>query len=101
MPDFENANYELLTDSYEKALVKQIGLLSAALKDATENFSPKVIAKYSHQMAVYFNAFYEHNKVLDIGDKKLENARLCLTSSFKSTLSKALGILGIVAPERM
>ncbi len=100
-PDFNNAKYDLLADQHEKNLVRQIGLFSKFLKDSADNLSPKVIAKYSHDMAVNFNSFYENNKVLDIGDKNLENVRLCLTYSFRSTLSKSLEILGIVSPERM
>lgn len=69
--------------------------------DAAKNLSPKVIARYCHDLAVAFNSFYEHVKVLDLGDKKLENSRLCLVNSFKLTLEKALGLLGIVAPDKM
>ncbi|PJC50243.1 MAG: hypothetical protein CO032_05490, partial [Nitrosopumilales archaeon CG_4_9_14_0_2_um_filter_34_16] len=41
------------------------------------------------------------SKVLDLGDANLENARLCLVNSFKTTLEKALDLLGIKAPDRM
>ncbi|HSB50271.1 MAG TPA: DALR anticodon-binding domain-containing protein, partial [Nitrosopumilaceae archaeon] len=34
-------------------------------------------------------------------DESLTNARLCLVSSFKSTIKKALSLLGIPSPERM
>jgi len=50
---------------------------------------------------VSFNAFYEHVKVLDTGDDSLVNIRLCLVSSFKSTLEKALNLLGVPSPPRM
>ena len=65
------------------------------------NFSPKVIARYCHDLAVSFNSFYEKNKVLGIDNEKLEDARLCLVNSFKMTLEKSLNLLGIVAPSRM
>ncbi len=69
--------------------------------DAANNLSPKVIARYCYDLAVSFNSFYEHVKVLGIGDEKLEKSRLCLVNSFKMTLVKSLNLLGITAPERM
>ena len=94
-------NFSLLFDKTELNLIKIIGLFGISVKDSANNFSPKVIARYSHDLAVSFNSFYEHTKVLGIGDEKLENARLCLVNSFKITLEKSLDLLGIVAPNKM
>lgn len=94
-------DFSLLHDDSELELVKIIGLFDMHVIDAAKNISPKVIARYCHDLAVAFNSFYEHVKVLDLGDEKLENSRLCLVNSFKLTLEKALGLLGIVAPDKM
>jgi arginyl-tRNA synthetase len=99
-PQFD-ADFGLLDNDYEKNLIKTIGLFDIYVLDAANNLSPKVIARYCYNLAVSFNAFYEHVKVLDSGDNSLMNSRLCLMLSFKSTLEKALNLLGIVAPERM
>ncbi|MFB5612297.1 MAG: DALR anticodon-binding domain-containing protein, partial [Nitrosarchaeum sp.] len=94
-------DFSLLSDKSELDLIKTIGLFDIHVLDAAKNLSPKVIARYCHDLAVTFNSFYEHNKVLDLGDEKLENSRLCLVNSFKLTLEKALGLLGIVPPDKM
>ncbi|MFB5645517.1 MAG: arginine--tRNA ligase [Nitrosopumilaceae archaeon] len=99
-PNFD-VSYDLLKNEFETELVKVIGLFGIQIKDSANNLSPKVIAKYCYNLAVAFNGFYEHVKVIDSGDKSLTNARLCLVSSFKSTLEKALNLLGIPSPERM
>ncbi len=99
-PNFD-ASFELLTDEFEIQLLKQISLFDLQVKDAANNFSPKVIARYCYRLAVAFNAFYEHVKVLDINNDSLTNVRLCLVVSFQSTLTKALNLLGIEAPSRM
>ena len=96
-----DVDFSLLSSKPELNLVKTIGLFGIAVHDAANNLSPKVIARYSHDLAVSFNSFYEHTKVLGIGDEKLENARLCLVNSFKITLEKSLDLLGIVAPNKM
>ena len=100
VPSFE-ANFDLISDEHEKNLVKMLGLFPIRVTDAANNLSPKVIAKYSHDLAVSFNSFYEHNKVLDIGDSLLENLRLCFVYSFKLTIEKALNLIGIETPNKM
>ena len=99
-PNFE-VSFDLLENEFEIRLVKQIGRFELEIKDAAQNFSPKVIAKYCYNLAVAFNAFYEHVKVLEIENDSLTNVRLCLVSSFQSTMERALNLLGINAPLRM
>jgi arginyl-tRNA synthetase len=94
-------DFSLLSDKSELDLIKIIGLFDIHVLNASKNLSPKVMAKYCHDLAVAFNSFYEHVKVLDLDDEKLENSRLCLVNSFKLTLVKALELLGISAPDRM
>ncbi|WP_101477514.1 arginine--tRNA ligase [Candidatus Nitrosotalea bavarica] len=99
-PMFE-VNLDEMQTIYETDLVKVIGKFDLQVEDAAKNLSPKVIAKYCYQLAVSFNTFYEHVKVLAAESESLINARLCLVYSFKETLGKALELLGIDAPSRM
>ncbi|NNL57871.1 MAG: arginine--tRNA ligase [Nitrosopumilus sp.] len=94
-------DFSLLKEESEIELIKTIGLFDIQVRDAANNFSPKVIAKYCHDLAVAFNSFYEKVKVLDLDDEKLENSRLCLVLSFKITIDRVLSLLGIMAPDRM
>jgi len=100
VPNF-GVSFELLDNEFEIALIKQIGKFDLQIADAANNFSPKVIARYCYTLAVTFNAFYEHVKVLDDKNKSLINERLCLVSSFKSTIHNALDLLGILSPNMM
>ena len=96
-----DVNFSLLKEKSEIELIKNIGLFNLQVRDAANNLSPKVIARYCHDLAVAFNSFYEKSKVLGLGDTALENSRLCLVNSFKIVLEKALDLLGIHAPDRM
>ncbi len=98
-PDFD-ADYGLLDGDYERELVKMIGTFAICVTDAANNISPKVVARYCHGLAVAFNGFYEHVRILD-SDAARINARLCLVSSFASTLEKAMDLLGIPATKKM
>jgi len=99
-PNFET-NFDGLDTIYERDLAKVIAKFDLHVEDAAKNLSPKIIAKYCYQLAVLFNTFYEHVKVLTADSESTVNARLCLVYSFKETLAKALQLLGIDAPERM
>ena len=100
MPSID-VDFSLLSDEPELNLIKNIGLFNLQVRDAANNLSPKVIARYCHDLAVSFNSFYEKSKVLSLDDANLENSRLCLVNSFKMTLEKALDLLGVKTPDRM
>jgi arginyl-tRNA synthetase len=99
-PNFD-VSFDGLITEYELNLVKAIGKFDIQIEDAAKNLSPKIIARYCYELAVTFNAFYEHVKVLTAEDKSLINARLCIVYCFKETLVKALDLLGISSPSRM
>jgi len=96
-----DVDFTLLKENSELDLIKNIGLFNLQVRDAANNLSPKVIARYCYDLAVSFNSFYEKSKVLELGDVELENSRLCLVNSFKIVLEKALDLLGIQSPDRM
>ena len=96
-----DVDFTLLKEKSDLDLIKNIGLFNLQVRDAANNLSPKVVARYCYDLAVSFNSFYEKSKVLDLGDVKLENSRLCLVNSFKIVLEKALELLGIQSPDRM
>jgi len=96
-----DVSFANLTTDHEINLIKIIGKFDIQIEDSAKNLSPKLIARYCYELAVSFNGFYEHVKVLTAENKDLVNARLCLVSSFKETLAKALDIIGIASPDRM
>ncbi|RNJ77043.1 MAG: arginine--tRNA ligase [Nitrosopumilus sp. B06] len=96
-----NVDYSLLDGRPELALIKGIGMLEVCVRDAARNMSPKVVSRYCHDLAVAFNTFYEKSHVLNLDDENLENARLCVVNSFKITIARGLGLLGIAAPDVM
>ncbi len=96
-----DVNFSLLREKSELDLIKIIGLFNLQVRDAANNFSPKVISRYCHDLAVSFNSFYEHVKVLESDTDDLKSSRICLVNSFNLTLEKALSLLGIAAPPKM
>ncbi|HJM13982.1 MAG TPA: arginine--tRNA ligase [Candidatus Nitrosopelagicus sp.] len=99
-PNFDN-DLSNFTDQYEINLIKKIATYDLQVNDAANNLSPKVISRYCYELSVTFSSFYEHVMVLNAETDELKNSRLCLVSSFQSTLANALSLLGIDAPVRM
>jgi arginyl-tRNA synthetase len=59
---------------------------------------PHLICTYLYELAQEFNRFYEKCRI--IGDER-EAVRLSLVVQYRDTLARGLGLLGIVAPEKM
>ncbi len=99
-PDFDSG-FDLLDGEHESALIRLIGLLSLRIEDAAGNLAPKIIARYCRDLAVSFNTFYEHVRVIDAENKDATNQRLCLVLAFKKTLRTGLQLIGVPSPDRM
>ena len=98
-PDY-TGDLSVLDGGPELALMRLLGTYGMVIDGASENLSPKVVARYCHDLAVAFNAFYESSRVVGVGDP-LENARLCLVGAFRAAIRDSLGVLGIEATIRM
>ena len=94
------ADPAVLESGRERDLIRLLGMYGMVVEGASANLSPKVVARYCHDLAVAFNAFYESSRVIGAGGP-LENARLRLVDGFGAVIRDALGILGIEAPVRM
>jgi len=99
-PDL-NVTFDLINSKHELELLKNIGKFEICVNDAVKNLSPKVIARLCYDLAVSFNAFYEHVHVLNAETPDLVNARLCLVHCYKTVIEKSLSLLGILTPSRM
>ncbi len=82
----------------ERSLLRKISEYPEVVDKALYELMPHAICTYLYELAQTFNRFYEHNRVID--DER-EALRLELVRLYADTLKDGLGILGIVAPERM
>ena len=93
-------NYDLITEQDAIELLKEINRFPAVIKDAAEKYEPSVVARFAVDVAQAFNKFYNSTRI-NVDDKELKNARVMLTYLTKNTISEALSLLGIEAPEAM
>lgn len=85
----------------EKNLVKKLSMLDKAVIAAGEYYSPKEVCRYSHELAVSFNEFYEKVPVNRETDQELRDARLVLVDAATRVLAQSMRILGIPVLEKI
>ena len=93
--DFKNPELQ------ETNLLELIARLPEEVARAAEAYKPVIIATYCFEMADAFNNFYHNCPILKAGSDEKIRARLALTAAAKQTISNALGLLGIKAPDMM
>jgi arginyl-tRNA synthetase len=91
----------LLAEAPDAALVREILRLPEVVEDAATNEETQGIPAYATQLATTFHAYYRDAKVVDPGEPERSARRLALALAAQRTIARALGLLGISAPESM
>lgn len=95
-------NFESHTmSSEEKQLIKLVYQYPAAIQAAADAYNPAVVASYAYDLAKAYNHFYHDHIVVDNEQKEITSFRLHLSEMTSLAISKCMGILGIIVPERM
>ncbi|MEI8218343.1 MAG: arginine--tRNA ligase [Elusimicrobiota bacterium] len=90
----------LLTTAAERNLLKKIALLDDTLDLCIKTNSPHHVTAFLMEIADLYHKFYEQCRVLT-DDPALTRARLALVSGVAKTITTALNLLGVSAPEKM
>ncbi len=104
LPD--QADVDLLTESWELDVARQLAFWPDVVEDATAMLEPHRIPYYVHDLATAVHRFYHagnadsRNRVV-VDDPALTRARLELCRAARHTLKAALDLMGVSAPERM
>jgi len=93
-------NLELLEETSELDLIKQIIRLPEIIEDTAKDYQLQRLPSYAIGLAESFHKFYEKCKVIT-EDKKLTDARLSLVLATKIVLENILELMGISAPKEM
>jgi arginyl-tRNA synthetase len=83
----------------ERDLVKRLTDFPAVVAEATERRGPHALPTYAIRVADDFHRFYHQHRVL--GSDDAEPFRLGLCTATQTVVARALGLIGVAAPERM
>ena len=82
-------------------LVLVAGSLDARVEQAVSAQEPAFVARYAFELAQAFNGFYHKHHILSEEDEVKRSFLMLLTIFVRDKLVAALGLMGIVAPEKM
>jgi arginyl-tRNA synthetase len=82
-------------------LLLLLGSLDFAVDAAIGAQEPAFLAKYAFQLAQAFNNFYHKHHILSEADEQKRAFLMSLTELVEAQLVRALGLMGIEAPEKM
>jgi arginyl-tRNA synthetase len=97
----EGGDVALLTHPMELELVRKMLQLPELVHLMATQLEPHHLPHYAQELATAFHAFYTECRVLDEANAALSQARLKLCLAAKTTLARALTLMGMTAPERM
>jgi len=99
----EGADCSLLVHPSELALVRKLLELPEIVALAATERAPHHLPHYAQDLAAAFHVFYRDCRVVssEPADAALTKARLRLALAAKLVLGRALGLMGVGAPERM
>jgi arginyl-tRNA synthetase len=89
-----------LVEPQERALALQVLAFPTAIDAVLENYQPHKLCTYVFDVATAFSAFYEHCRIKG-SPEPTYSSRLALADATALVLERALGLLGIDAPDQM
>ncbi|MEA3375967.1 MAG: arginine--tRNA ligase [Chloroflexota bacterium] len=97
----EPGDVSLLIHESEQALIRKMLELPEVVVQAAEQRAPHRLTFYAQELASDFHAFYRDCRVVAEEAPGQTRARLMLVQAAQLTLARALGLLGVTAPEQM
>jgi arginyl-tRNA synthetase len=85
----------------ERNLIRALVAFPDEIAEAVERRGPHRIAAYALELAQEFTAFYRDCKVVGAEPEATESFRIALSQAARQTLTLALGLLGVSAPDSM
>ncbi|MEE8369684.1 MAG: arginine--tRNA ligase [Dehalococcoidia bacterium] len=100
--DYADGDVSLLNHESELALIRKMLQLPELVESIALSLEPHQLPYYAVELATVFHDFYERCRVVsDDVPPPLSKARLKLVAAAQQVLARALGLMGMSAPERM
>lgn len=100
---FDGGDVALLTHPAELELIRAMLRFPEIIETAANKLEPHHLPHYAIDLAGVFHSFYKQCRVVssDPADAEITRARLKLIAAAKTTLARALNLMGVRAPESM
>jgi arginyl-tRNA synthetase len=91
----------LTLEPAERELIRRLLAFPPEVLEAADRRAPHRIAAYALELAQVFTAFYRDCRVIGAEPEGLEAFRIALSAATQRVIARALGLLGVSAPETM
>lgn len=88
-------------NSEELLILRQLYQFPEVVLKAAQEYAPNHICTYLHNLAQYYNTFYNQHSILSADNQSQIELRLGLTAATAQVIKNGLNLLGIEAPEKM
>ena len=95
-----DVDLSLLKDEEELNIIKKILAFTEVVEKSAKSLEVHRIAFYLQDLVSAFHGYYSRHRVVS-KDHALSSARLLLMDCLRVTISNALSVMGVSAPERM
>lgn len=85
----------------EEGLIQMLADFATVVKQASEDYSPSVIANYVYDFVKEYNQFYHDFSILREENEAVKVFRLALSANVAKVVRLGMGLLGIEVPDRM
>jgi len=93
--------YTHLTHEKELDVIKRLGDFTTVVADSAAKRKPHIVVNYVHDLVSAFHSLYGAKKFIDADDAEGTCERLALVKALRITISNALALIGVSAPESM
>ena len=85
----------------EREALQTLCQYEVRLHEAMREYSPALIANFAYEMAKSYNKFYQNIPIFSEADAGKLKFRVAFSTVIADTIRKAMGILGIIVPDKM
>ena len=99
--DIDESSLEHLKLDIETQLINKLLTFPEVIRKSSQTLEPQNISNYLAELASSFHSYYAKEKVIDLENKILTEARIYLINATRIVIRNGLKVLGVSAPEQM
>ncbi len=93
-----NGRFRGITHDAEYALIKKINEFSGVIDESVKKLDSSLIARYSHELALLFNKFYEACPVMK---GEVNESRVAIVNAYLNVMGECMRLMGMKPLKRM
>ena len=90
-----------LKNELESQITSKLLEFPDIIKKCSDSLEPQNISNYLAELSSSFHSYYARERVIDLDNKTLTEARIYLVNALRIVIRNGLCILGVSAPEKM